>query len=47
MENYVLLGGLAEDLSLGGSLSCNFKGQLWIGQWRGQVIEELFAKKNL
>jgi len=28
MENYVLLGGLAEDLSLGGSLSGSFKGQL-------------------
>ena len=45
VENYVLLGGLAEDLSPGGSLSDSFKGQLWRGQGRGQVIEEFLLKK--
>ena len=43
-ENYVLFGGFAEGLSLGGSLSDNSEGLLWIEKG-GARIYRSFAKK--
>ena len=44
-ENYVLFGGFAEGLSLGGSLSDNSEGLLWIGKG-GARIYRSFAKQT-
>ena len=45
VENYASFGGLAEDLSPGGSLSDSSEGLLWRGKG-GARIYSSFAKKQ-